>query len=161
MIVTKDAVLPLFPKRVYATRIYAMCGQMHEGAPFIEATYKVGELADSGLVKLAKYLGENYIQNMIGQHAVWAYTDTADFEELKTYGADSLTIEMTRWILDSVGLVTKLNPKVINPPVTPEDTMEVSINKYYVYTGFGLLVLFSVTTVVLIYRSRKKSGVIS
>ena len=113
MIVTKRAVFPLYPNKTYATRFYAMCGQLHDAAPIIETTFRIGELADTGLVKLANYLGDNYIQNMLGQHAMWAYTDEADFEELKKYGADSISITKTKEILKNLDLKTKLTSDLV------------------------------------------------
>jgi len=154
MIVTQKAVFPLYPNETYATRFYAMCGQLHDGAPNIETTFRIGELADTGLVKLANYLGDNYIQNMIGQHAMWAYTDQADFVELKKYGADSISIEKTKEILNSLNLITKLTPKLLVPQ--NEEKNEMSINRYYVFAGAGLLLILATTTIILISRHKKK-----
>ena len=110
MIVTRKAIFPLYPNEMYATKFYAMCGQIHDGSPIIESTFKVGEMGDSGLVKLANYLGDHFIQNMPGQHAVWAYTDQVDTTELIKYGADSLSLAATTEILKDLGLETKLTP---------------------------------------------------
>jgi hypothetical protein len=64
-----------------------MCGQLHDDLPFVQSDYNFGGMADRNVVKLAKYLDEKYLQNMVGQHALWAYTDNADFKELKKYGS--------------------------------------------------------------------------
>ena len=48
---------------------------------------------------------------MIGQHALWAYTDEADYKELEKYGADSLTITLTQNILNDLSIRTTLNPE--------------------------------------------------
>jgi hypothetical protein len=42
MIVTQKAVFPLYPNETYATRFYAMCGQLHDAAPNIETTFRIG-----------------------------------------------------------------------------------------------------------------------
>jgi len=159
MIVTQKAVFPLYPNETYATRFYAMCGQLHDAAPNIETTFRIGELADTGLLKLANYLGENYIQNMLGQHAMWAFTDEADFEELKKYGADSLSIDKTKEILRDLDLETKLTPKILVTEVDGKN--EISINRYYVFVGAGLLLLLTTTTIILIFRRRKKDDTIA
>lgn len=159
MIVTQKAVFPLYPNETYATRFYAMCGQLHDAAPNIETTFRIGELADSGLLKIANYLGENYIQNMLGQHAMWAFTDEADFEELKKYGADSLSIDKTKEILRELDLETKLTPKILVTEV--DDKNEISINRNYVFVGAGLLLLLTTTTIILIFRRRKKDDTIA
>jgi hypothetical protein len=136
-----------------------MCGQLHDAAPNIETTFRIGELADTGLVKLANYLGDNYIQNMLGQHAMWAFTDEADFEELKKYGADSLSIAKTKKILKDLNLETKLTPKLI--VAKNEETNEMSINRYYIFAGAGLLLLLATTTIILIFKSNKKEDTIA
>jgi len=159
MIVTQKAVFPLYPNETYATRFYAMCGQLHDAAPNIETTFRIGELADSGLVKLANYLGDNYIQNMLGQHAMWAFTDEADFEELKKYGADSLSIAKTKEILKSLDLKTKLTSDLIIANVA--ETNNININRYYVIAGVGLLLLSTTTTIILIFRRKKNDDTLA
>lgn len=158
MIVTHKAILALYPKKTYATRLYAMCGQLHDKAPTSWDNFNVGELADSNVVKIASYLNDNYIQSMIGQHAIWAYTDHSTFEDLKTYGADSVSIAMTKSILTNLKLETKLTPKIPLPPlvVVPESN-EMRINPYLFYGGMGLILLLTTTVVVLIFK-RKKNG---
>jgi hypothetical protein len=159
MIVTQKAVFPLYPNETYATRFYAMCGQLHDAAPSIQTTFRIGELADTGLVKLTDYLGDNYIQNMLGQHAMWAFTDQAGFEELKKYGADSLSIAKTKEILNNLNLETKLTPKLV--VAQNEETNEMSINRYYVFAGAGLLLILATTTIILIFRRKKEDETIA
>ncbi len=108
MLVTHNAEFPLYPGQTYSTRFYAMCAQLHNRAPNVETTFRIGEMADSSLLKLANYLDANYIQNMLGQHALWAVTDQADFEVLKNYGADSNSILKTKEILSNLNIETKL-----------------------------------------------------
>lgn len=159
MIVTQKAVFPLYPNETYATRFYAMCGQLHDEAPNIETSFRIGELADTGLVKLASYLGDNYIQNMLGQHAMWAFTDDAEFEELKKYGADSVSIAKTKEILKTLDLETKLTPNI---PITKvEETDAISINRNYVFAGVGLLLILTTTTIVLLFRRKRKDDTIA
>lgn len=159
MIVTQKVVFPLYPKETYATRFYAMCGQLHDAAPTIETTFRIGKLADTTLVNLANYLGDNYVQNMYGQHAMWAFTDQADFEELKKYGADSLSIVKTKEILFNLTLETKLTPKLV--VAQSDEKNEMSINSYYVFAGAGLLLILATTTIILIFRNKKKDDTIA
>lgn len=156
MIVTKTVELPLYPNSTYATRFYAMCGQIHDDPPHIESTYMVGELADSNTVKLARYFEENYIQNMIGQHALWAYTDEADFKDLEKYGADSLTIELTKKILNDLLIQTTLNTEVTEE-VASDNTIKV--NKYIIYGTGGLIIILLTTTIFLSFRRRKNDDI--
>ena len=155
MIVTKTVEFPLFPYQSYATRFYAMCGQIHDAPPYFESTYKVGELADSNTVKLAQYFEKNFIQNMIGQHALWAYTDEADLNELEKYGADSSTIALTEKILNDLSIKTILNSEKQTEEILPDDT--VTIHKIFIY-GTGGLVLVLFTTIVYLLISRKKNN---
>jgi hypothetical protein len=159
MIVTQKAVFPLYPNEAYATRFYAMCGQLHDAAPNIETTLRIGELADTGLVKLANYLEDNYIQNVLGQHAMWAFTDDADFEELKKYGADSISIAKTKEILNNLNLETKLTPKLV--VAQNGETNEMIINRYYVFAGAGLLLILTTITIILIFRRKKNDDTIA
>jgi hypothetical protein len=156
MIVTKTVELPLYPDQSYATRFYAMCGQIHDGAPYIESTYKVGELSDSNTVKLAKYFEKHFIQNMIGQHALWAYTDEADLKELEKYGADSLTIDLTKNILNELSLKTTLNNEKQTKEVLSDNTIKV--NKIIIYSIGVLVLLLLITTIYLLFRRRYKNS---
>ena len=153
MLVTKEVVFPLYPKGAYRTRFYAMCSQLHNHAPFILNTFKIGGLADTNLVKLAHYIDKTYNQNMLGQHAVWAYTDKVTFEDLKPYRADSNSITQTIAILDSAHIITPLN----NNPV-PEIILNhtITLNNYLVYGGLGLIAALSMATLVLAFRRNRK-----
>ena len=154
MIVTKSVELPLYPGREYTTHFYAMCGQLHDAPPYLEATYQLGALSDSNTVKLAQYFDKNYIQGMIGQHALWAYTDKADFKELTNYGADSLSIALTAAILNDLSIETKLNPKKQTISSAPEETIQVS--KILCYGIAVLIILLLTTTIYLFLKKRKK-----
>ena len=153
MIVTKTVELPLYPSQIYATRFYAMCGQIHDNAPYIETTYLVGDFADKNTVKLARYLEKNLIQNMIGQHALWAYRDKVNFQELKKYGADSLTINLSNDILENLSLKNNLNIKKKKSIKTHDASIKVS--KVIVYLFCGVLILLLLIIILLLIRSRK------
>lgn len=156
MIVTQKAIFPLYPNEIYATRFYAMCGQLHNASPNIETTFRIGDLAEERIVRLATYLNDNYIQNMLGQHALWAFTDQAENEELLKYGADSLSIEKTKEILNNLNLETKLTPK----NDTKKLKYKISLNRYYVFIGAALLLIFTTTTIILFLRRKKKDDTI-
>ena len=156
MIVTKTVELPLYPDETYATRFYAMCGQIHFAPPFIGSTYRVGELSDNNTVMLAKYFEENYIQNMIGQHALWAYTDEADFKELEKYGADSLTIALTKNILDDLSIKTILN---IDQKLENENSDNfIKVNKLIIYGASGTILILLTTIILLKLRRSNNAG---
>lgn len=155
MIVTRKAVFPLYPNEMYATKFYAMCGQIHDAPPIIETNFKVGELGDSGTVNLANYLGDHFIQNMPGQHAVWAYTDQVDTTELIKYGADSISLALTTKILRDLDLETKLTPIALEQ-VQTQDSNLISIHRYYLYAGIGLIIVLVGLVVVKFTRVMNK-----
>lgn len=151
MLVTHNAEFPLYPGQTYSTRFYAMCAQLHDKAPNRETTFRIGDMADSNLLKIAVYLDANYIQNMLGQHAVWAFTDQADFEVLKHYGADSASINKTKEILSALNIKTKLmgDGKIKTIP------NEISVNRYVIFSCLALLIIFAITTIGLFYKQRR------
>lgn len=152
MLVTHNSELPLYPGETYSTRFYAMCAQLHNKAPNIETTFRIGEMADSSLLKLANYIDSNYIQNMLGQHAVWAITDQVDYEGLKNYGADRNSILKTKEILTKLNIETNLT----KDEIVSTKSNEIKVNRYVLLTGFGLLLIFIITTTVLIVKHRSK-----
>lgn len=151
MIVTKTIEFPLFKGSYYATKFYAMCGQFHDEAPFINSTYKVAGLAENNIVRLATYFDKNYIQNIIGQHALWAYTDNTNVKELFQYGADSASIALSASILDSVGLKTQINPKkkAVNKTLEKDTKSPVIM-----YLLAGLSAIFFTTTLILFVKKK-------
>ena len=157
MIVTKKALFPLYPNETYSTRFYAMCGEIHDDIPTIDMTFKIGELGNKRVVALAKYLDENYMQNMIGQHALWAITDQTNIAELKKYGADKASISKTNDILNKLKLVTKLNPE--QKSKKESETKIISMNLYYLYIGIGAIIILVITVTVLIFINRKQQSI--
>jgi hypothetical protein len=159
MIVTQRAIFPLYPRETYATRFYAMCGQIHDASPNIETTFSIGDFADSGIVKLANYLDDNHIQSIIGQHAMWALANQADLDELVKYGADSLSITKTKEILNKLNLETKLTPT--NEGSATEEKNLISVNRFYVYAGLGLMIVMTTTIFILVIKNKKSTITIS
>lgn len=156
MLVTKEVLFPLFPGEVYRTRFYAMCSQMHRRSPFVLADYTVGGYADSLLVRLAKHIDQTYAQNMIAQHAVWAYTDSATYDELVDYGADSNTILSSIAMLNEVNLHTALNPAM--PASEPVIDNDITLNRYWVYGGMGVIALLSIISGMLALKRKRRDN---
>ena len=155
MLVTNEVLFPLFPGRVYRTRFYAMCSQMHKRSPYIFADYTVGEYADSSLYRLARHIDKTYAQNMIAQHAVWAYTDSASYNELVDYGADSNSILRSIAMLNEVNLNTTLNPPL--PVKEPATDNKITLDSYWVYGGLGSIAILALSSVMLAIRRKRKS----
>jgi hypothetical protein len=158
MIVTKSVLLPVEPGIAYPTRVYAMCGEIHDFPPFVGSLYKVGSMANRNTRRLAKYFDEHYIQNMAGQHTLWAFTDAADVKELKKYGADSISLKLCEDILDEMAIETKLNAKkkISNETKELKKKHGIFLSEFVVYLFGGLiLVLAGITTFLMI---KKKGG---
>jgi len=185
MIITHYFEIALSPKSKYTNRLYAMCTQYHKGPPDIHTTFQIGSIADNSLVNISKYIESAYLQNIIGQDAIWAYTDKVNINDLKKYGADDNSIKITKSILDAVHVITSLN-KINDPkkskndsnnssfnttkeiqkinivttidkvPVKTEEVQTtMTINRYFVYSGIGMIFILSITVVYLIYKRKK------
>ena len=159
MIVTHDVIFPLYPRKRYWTRFYAMCTQINFHPPIGSKEFTIGEMADTNLVKLAKYCAHSFNQNMPGQHAIWAYTDKVNFDTLKRYGADSNSIQQTVAILNAVNLETPLNT-----PLSVKQTntwQTITLERYWVYGGLCLISILLLTTVFYAIRKRYNEAKIS
>ena len=156
MLVTHNTELPLYPGQTYSTRFYAMCTQLHNKAPNTGTTFAIGNIADSSLLRLANYLDSNYIQNILGQHALWAITDQADFEELKVYGADSNSIIKTVSILNELNLTTKLTAHVKNSQLPHSDVIK--IKPYLFYLGIVAFIILIAIVVIQTFRKNKNES---
>ena len=154
MLVTHDVLFPLYPRKSYWTSFYAMCSQIHNRTPTIFEAFSFGETADTNLVKLARYCEQSFNQNMPGQHAVWAYTDTVCFETLRKYGADSNSLKKSIEILNAVKMITPLNNSV-NHEVNQNPIATITLNSYIVYGGIGAISILTFTTFIFLRMSNK------
>lgn len=66
--------------------INAMCIQPHNGSPYAASVYRLGNLANDTLVKLASYLAAKGINDDLGQSAIWAMVNDEGLENV--YGPD-------------------------------------------------------------------------
>jgi hypothetical protein len=160
MIVTNTSMLPLLPHRKFRTQLYAMCTQFHKAAPYALAKYRIGEMASEQLWRLARYIDSTYSQNMPGQHAIWAYTDSVNFEQLQRYGADTNSIKITKNILYGANVITSLNPPLIAKEeaqgVPDPDT--ISMNRYLVYGASATIGILLTSTISLARRKRRRQN---
>ena len=162
MLVTHAVEFIVHPRSSNISKFYAMCTEFHNAAPSILVDFKIGEMAESNLIKLAKYIERMHLQNMIGQHAVWAITDQVSELDLIGYGADSLSIQLTKDALNSANLITRLNQETsINIPSTSsekKELTEITTNKtrYLYYVGMGILLIISLTIISFVIRKRNR-----
>jgi hypothetical protein len=75
--------------------VSGMCCQAHNSCPREKSEYSVGTMADSALIKLARYIDKNkYYQNQTAQQAVWAVSDNESIGGI--YGGDKKIVEEIR-----------------------------------------------------------------
>ncbi len=56
--------------------VFGMCCQAHKGAPTASFAYSVGYMADSNLIKMARFIDKNkYYSNYSAQQSVWVISD--------------------------------------------------------------------------------------
>lgn len=76
ILVTKSENFYVAAKKEQAFNVFGMCCQAHNSGPTINALYSVGKIADSGLVKLARFIDQNkYYSDYTAQQAVWTVSD--------------------------------------------------------------------------------------
>ena len=154
MIITKETNIPLYPNFKYLVRLYAMCSEIHKYPPTNNTGFTYGDMANPGLIKLAKHIEATYMQNIIGQHAIWAYANQVSIKELSKYGADSTSIELTKKLLNDVNIVTKINSTI----VIKDRTDIIKINKTILLIVSGIAILIIVTmTFIALKKTRKKN----
>lgn len=167
MVITKPIYALLKPKQTKKYPLYAMCSELHDKVPATFINYRVGKMADPNLVAIAKVINESFMQNVVGQDAVWAYMDNANIDELTQYGATTESLKLTMLLLEKAGVKTSL-AKELNfiPKEEIKAEQDSTINKltleletsqrlmesqstkfvldpYLVYAGLGIIVLLA------------------
>lgn len=167
MIITKPIYVELEPKKSKTVELYAMCSEIHDGMPHRQTAYKIGNMADDNLVSITKAINDMFMHNVVGQGAIWAYTDNATEEDIRKYGATDASIELTIQVLNKAGVTTQLNPPsqpisdidttVVQadavPTVIPDENV-ILLDAYIVYAGAGVILLLLGSTIFLVFRKR-------
>lgn len=153
MLVTHDVEFPLGPGEEYASKFYAVCVQLHEDPPTSDDEYLAGESADSSLVKLALAIEANYAQNMIGQHAAWAISDTANADVLKDYGANEESIAQTVELLNKAKVSTVLN----DSDETPNSWLSLGLRLVIIIFIFSITPYFFRKLLFVIRRKKRRA----
>lgn len=172
MIVTKYCYATIAPRKSTSLEIYAMCSEIHDFIPNKEVNYRIGQMADTKLVAITDAINDMFMHNIVGQGAVWAYTDQATEEDLMRYGATESSLEMTVAVLNRAGVITQLNPpRPVNtlkkdpvfiannlPTHVKEDKNVITLHAYLVYGGAALILILLGSTAFLILRKSKAKG---
>ena len=161
MVLSKALHLALEPHEEKSFEFYAMCTEIHDKVPNKLTTYKIQNITDSNLAKITTTIDDLYMNNIVGQGAIWAYTDTAMEVDLYKYGASEKTIQLTKEILNKAKVNTLLNPlpkdiTSTNPNIHSDDNY-ILMNKYFVYNSFGVLLALSITGFYLLYNALRNN----
>lgn len=182
MLITKPVYALLKPKQTKTLPLYAMCSEIHDRVPATFINYKIGKNNDQELIAIAQTINRTYMQNVIGQGAVWAHTDDATEDDLRTYGATGETIELTLNLLAKAGVKTKLAETLNFTPqavfeinkdsviqslndslffanmVLKYKAEEVELKPIVFYGGIGTIALLFGTTLYFAFRKRKNKN---
>lgn len=168
MIVTKSVHIDLLPGETQSFRLYAMCTEIKDGMPEDIRVYKIGNLADDKLRAITVTIENKYMQNVIGQGAVWAYTDHATESDLRRYGATQYTLAMTGELLTQSGTMTPFTKtqdsldQALIIPLSENETSEgmlnptITLDLYVFYGATGVFLILLSITVYLAFKKRKK-----
>jgi hypothetical protein len=81
ILVNRAAVLTLLPNQTKTFTISGMCCQAHNSGPDSSAVFSVGKMADTNLVRLARFIDENkWYGDGTAQRAVWIVSDNNAME---------------------------------------------------------------------------------
>jgi len=70
--------------------LYGFCCQLSNSSPSFKSNYLLGKMADSGLVKLARFLNQNNFDLTTQQKAVWCLSDNNSLESVpQTFDSSS------------------------------------------------------------------------
>jgi len=182
MLITKPVYALLNPKRTKTFPLYAMCSEIHDKVPATHTKYIVSKNNDEKLITIAQTINHSFTQNIIGQGAVWAYTDNATEDDLRTYGASDKTLELTLNLLDKAGIKTKLAEELNFVPSAQIEVNKDSIIKSLrydldyantvlkykkenielipiaFYSGIGVIILIIGSTTYFAFRKRKNKN---
>jgi hypothetical protein len=85
VVITREELITLAPKKQRSLPLYAMCVQQsNSGANGFE-TYELGGMATGTLAKLTQEIEKRKDFNTLGQYAVWAITDGDDLNDISGF----------------------------------------------------------------------------
>ncbi|MBI4929693.1 MAG: hypothetical protein HY841_02945 [Bacteroidetes bacterium] len=102
ILVTKAVTLALLPNETKIFDLYGMCCQAHNASPDSSSVFSIGEMADTNLVQLAKYIDLNkWYKNPIAQSAVWIVSDGNGMESIG--GDDAVSKQLQKFVSNLTG----------------------------------------------------------
>ena len=80
--------------------VFGMCCQAHNSAPQERSDYSIGKLADTNLIKLAKYIDKNkYYTNYSAQESVWVISDN---NSIASISGDKIDVDKLQKFVSSI-----------------------------------------------------------
>ncbi len=102
ILTARQQVLVLKPKETKSFNIRGYCCEASKAGPVQGVPYTTGNLADSSLVYLARYLNTNSCDENTAQYAVWAVSDRKETANI-TSKNDSLVAVLRSFVADIKG----------------------------------------------------------
>ena len=102
ILIVQQQVISLRKAEEKSFTVKGYCCQASKSAPKTNARYDVNKLADSSLVKLARYLSLNTFEQDVEQQAVWAISDKQPAARI-TAKNDSLILPLRCFVADIKG----------------------------------------------------------
>ncbi len=102
ILVNKAVTLALLPNQTKTFVISGMCCQAHNAGPDSSAVFSVGKMADSNLVKIARFIDQNkWHCDHIAQSAVWVVSDNNPMEDIG--GEDPVSKKLQQFVSKLTG----------------------------------------------------------
>ncbi len=158
MYVTKTQEFPLYPNSTIPFSTYAMCGEIHDRSPIYGVSYSLGVMADSVLQRTIAVIEREYLQNMIGQHMLWAVANNASKDELIKYGADSVSLAKTATNLSANNISCSLTKEteIKNVKVKPA---YLRMKRITFYLGITYMVVVTAGIIFVLAKRYVRKGV--
>ncbi|MCC7051431.1 MAG: hypothetical protein IT239_06620 [Bacteroidia bacterium] len=112
LITTKKEIYTLLPGKPVTRLVDAYCMQAHHSSPKPNAKYTYKGNADSSLIKLVNFLGNNRIEGELAQQAIWIITDKNDLESINS-GTDDLKQKVIDYLVKDRGIKKRGNYEII------------------------------------------------
>lgn len=102
ILITKSVTMSLLANETQTVTISGMCCQAHNHSPMKDEVYRIGKMADSNLIKIARFIDENkWYDNYIAQNAVWIISDNERMENIG--GEDEVSKKLQQFVSKLTG----------------------------------------------------------
>lgn len=82
ILLTKKIETKILAFQKKSVQLFGFCCQINNASPFLKCEYKLGKMADSGLVKIAQFFNENNFDDNTQQYAIWCISDQRSLESI-------------------------------------------------------------------------------